>query len=96
MVNVNAGVYHGCRVNCGSQNQFKLREDILESIYSRLRFMTQSCQRVMLLRYDLRFPAHYRFENGEESLKRFMNFFSIFFKRKGVAYQYVWVREKSR
>ena len=95
MGTVNAGIYHGCGINCGSRNQFYLREDILESIYARLRFMTQSYQRVMLLRYDLRFPAHFRFENGEESLKRFMNFFSIFLKRKGVAYQYVWVRERN-
>lgn len=93
---ISSGKFHGHSVNCGSQNQFKLRVDILEVIYTRLRFMTNEYPKVMLLRYDLRFPAHFRFEYGEESLKKFMNFFSIFLKRKGVPYQYVWVREKNQ
>jgi hypothetical protein len=37
----------------------------------------------------------FRYENGDASLKRFINSFVIFLKRKGVYYHYVWVKEQN-
>lgn len=94
MINTH-GVFRGYSVNCGRDNQYAVREDILKAIYDRLFFMIENYSRVMILRYDLRFPSMFRYENGDSSLKRFINSFIIFLKRKGVDYHYVWVKEQN-
>jgi hypothetical protein len=70
-----------------------VRDDILEAIYTRLRFMTESHPFVLILRYDLRFPRHVHFSDYRHALQNFMNSFSVFLKRRNIHYHYVWVKE---
>ena len=90
---ISAGVFKGFNVNCGRNNQFELRDDILEAIDSRLRFMTECHPFVLILRYDLRFPQHAQFPEYRHALQNFMNSFSVYLKRRNIHYQYVWVKE---
>lgn len=90
---INDGYFRGLSVNCGDDNQFNIRDDILEAILRRFRLMTECHPRVMLLRFDLRFPQSYYFDTDDKKIQKFMNLFSIYLRRKGVSYQYVWVKE---
>lgn len=92
---ISSGRFEGMPVNCGLSNQFSVREDILKAMYYRLFFMIDNYSRVMILRYDLRFPSGFRYTNGDESLQRFINSFVTFLKRKGLDYHYVWVKEQN-
>lgn len=92
---ISSGRFEGLSVNCGLSNQFFVREDILKAIYDRLFFMVDNYSRVMILRYDLRFPYKFRYKNGDESLQRFINSFTTFIKRKNCDYHYVWVKEQN-
>ncbi len=87
-----SGVFRGLKVNCGDGNLF-LRDDILEAIYTRLRFMTECHPFVLILRYDLRFPQHVHFFDYRHALQNFMNSFSVYLKRRNIHYHYVWVKE---
>ena len=92
---ISSGCFEGMPVNCGLSNQFFVREDILKAIYVRLFFMVDNYSRVMILRYDLRFPSWFSYTNGDESLQRFINSFTTFLKRKRLDYHYVWVKEQN-
>jgi len=91
-VRVSTGLFNGLNVNCGDGNLY-VRDDILEAIYTRLRFMTECHSFVLILRYDLRFPQHAQFDDYRYALQNFMNTFSVYLKRRGVHYHYVWVKE---
>ena len=93
---INDGYFRGLNVNCGNENQFEVRDDILEAILGRFRFMTECHPRVMLLRFDLRFPQSYYFSTDDKKIQKFMNSFSTYLRRRGVSYQYVWVKEINR
>jgi len=87
-----SGVFRGLKVNCGDGN-LCVRDDILEAIYTRLRYMTECHPFVLILRYDLRFPQHVLFSDYRHALQNFMNSFSVYLKRRNIHYHYVWVKE---
>jgi hypothetical protein len=89
---VSSGVFRGLNVNCGDGSLY-VRDDILEAIYTRLRFMTECHPFVLILRYDLRFPQHVHFSDYRHALQNFMNSFSVYLKRRKIDYHYVWVKE---
>lgn len=89
---ISSGVFRGLNVNCGD-GSLCVRDDILEAIYTRLRFMTESHPFVLILRYDLRFPQHVHFSDYRHALQSFMNSFSVYLKRRKIDYHYVWVKE---
>ena len=69
---ISSGVFRGLKVNCGDGSLY-VRDDILEAIYTRLRFMTECHPFVLILRYDLRFPQHAQFDDYRYALQNFMN-----------------------
>jgi hypothetical protein len=72
------------------------RQDIVEAIVNRIEHMTNRFSRVLFIRFDLRYPAGYSSREDNADMKKFINGFSTYLKREGLAYQYVWVREQSR
>lgn len=72
------------------------RCDILDAIIDRIEYMTNRFSRALFIRFDLRYPRDLYSSRGNDDIQRFFNSFTRYLSRKGIAYQYVWVREQSR
>ncbi|RXF78016.1 inovirus Gp2 family protein [Desulfovibrio sp. DS-1] len=72
------------------------RIDILNAIIDRIEYMTSRFSRVLFIRFDLLYPRDFYSPRGNDDIQRFFNSFTSYLSRKGIAFQYVWVREQSR
>ncbi|NHZ46313.1 YagK/YfjJ domain-containing protein [Nitratidesulfovibrio liaohensis] len=72
------------------------RRDILDAIIDRIEYMTNRFSRVLFIRFDLRYPRDFYSSRKNNDIQRFFNSFTRYLSRKGIAFQYVWVREQSR
>ena len=71
------------------------REDIMTAIISRLSHMTSRFSRTLFIRFDLHYPIDSIAPHDNSHLSKFLNSFTRYLSREGIAFQYVWVREQS-
>ena len=73
-----------------------IRTDIINAIVNRIEYMTSRFCRVLFIRFDLHYPIDFIAPHDNSHLSKFLNSFTRYLSREGIAFQYVWVREQSR
>ncbi len=69
--------------------------DILKSIYDAFEYMTSKYSRVMLIRFDVRFPQSYYKDDSNRHISHLFKMITDNSKYRHLALQYIWVRERS-
>lgn len=70
------------------------REFIFDSISSLLNMYTKIYNKVLVIRFDIRYPNKFIFTDNTENISQFMKIFIQKYSRKGLSPCYVWVREQ--
>ena len=70
--------------------------DILRKIHDLLASYTSKHNKVLFIRFDVRFPSNYYGDSSNSTFSGFIACFAKYYQRQGYDPAYLWVRERSR
>jgi len=84
------------RVQVQNYENYPYRVDIYNAINDRLDSMVDRHCKVFNPRFNLQFPEGYKHNGGNAEISQAMNMTAAALRKKGIDYEQVWVREKSK
>lgn len=91
----NAHQFQGLSINNGNEGQFFCYDIILQKIHERIELMTAKYSRVMFVRFDIRFPAGYQLQGGNEEVSHLFKMMKENSRARKIGFHFVWVREQA-
>ncbi|WP_081678610.1 YagK/YfjJ domain-containing protein [Desulfocurvibacter africanus] len=88
--------YYGFDIQVDEAKDQGCYDDILQRILDMLIFYISKHNKVLFVRFDVRFPSKYCNDSSNQTFSEFIAGFIKFHQRKGLDPVYVWVREQSR
>lgn len=76
-------------------NGYEYRVDILSCIQERLHHVLQSNRKVMVVRFDMRFPRDYPHNGRNDEISEMMRRLTDHYNYHGVKMSYIWAREQN-
>lgn len=88
-------IYKGNSILTNKEKGYGCKTEILDAIRSVLGYSIQKHNKVLCVRFDLRYPQGYFASKDNKHIQFFMSGFIKYFKRNGYDPHYLWVREQS-
>jgi len=93
---VETNTYQGFNIQVDESRCQGCYQDILQRILDLLIFYISKHNKVLFIRFDVRFPSEQYNDISNQTFSKFLADFIKLYKRKGLDPVYVWVREQSR
>lgn len=90
----NDNVYYNHPVNIGTYGKLHCNKDILKTIYEQMETMSNKHNKVLFVRFDLRYPIGYESSDGSEHVSELFKRLVEKYQRQGVDTRYIWAREQ--
>lgn len=74
---------------------YEYRQDILVKIQERLVHMIQHHSKVLVVRFDVRYPDNHPYPQRNEDISNLMKLLKEWFYQNGIEAHYLWVREQN-
>lgn len=92
----NAAEFGNLQINTGENGKFFCYTKMLEKLEIIFFRMIQRHNKVLFIRFDLRFPDDYSMDNSNDKVSRLFKILSENATYKKIDFQFLWAREQSR
>ncbi|MFV0421628.1 YagK/YfjJ domain-containing protein [Oleidesulfovibrio sp.] len=86
--------YRECEMNTGLDQQYAFCTQIADRIIDRIEHMTRRHNKVLFIRFDLRFPRDFPLDESNNKISRFWKIVGEELGLEGIHFHYVWAREQ--
>ncbi len=93
---INTPVFMDLPINTGSGGQFFCYDIMLKKIYDLMTAMVSRHNKVLFIRFDLRFPKNYSTDISNDKVSLLVKNLKEFYTYHAIDIQSAWVREQSR
>lgn len=92
----NAPYFQGLPINTGLDGEHACYDFMLYRIYRHMNLMVEKHNKVLFIRFDLRFPQAFRDDKSNDKVSRLFKILREHYAYRGIDLQFMWFREQSR
>ena len=92
----NVSNFEGFPINVGNDGQFLCYDMMLKRVYDLMMGMISRHNKILFIRFDLRFPNDYAPEHSNNAVSLLFKTFKEYYNYYGIDVQFAWFREQSK